>query len=293
MSAMEDKILWIGGTSSLTRTFVNCQLLNPKRLVLVGLESRAPDWIPPSSRYISFNLATATDEQARDLVQSIINDVSCIVIGVRPLLFAPYTQTDLPQRMLQGVEKLLEQACHQEASKLKLVLHVSSVAAMDHLRTQHFVSEAEDYPPIVEYKASYDKFKRLCEERITSIVDKANQGRNTAKILVCNFRISAIFSDETSCFQCTAINLQARVSCYVDHKIDCNSSVNVSRAMYAVMERASSNNQEGTNKKIQPVYYYTRPLSLKQPVAWGYYLQLFRRVHQMEYTSIWIPVDIG
>eukprot|EP00797_Seminavis_robusta_P026340 Sro477_g150750.1 n/a (470) ;mRNA; r:24886-26607 len=192
--------------------------------------------------------------------------------------------------MLLGVEKLLQQACHQEASKLRLVLHVSSVAAMDHLRTQHFVSEAEDYPPIIEYKAAYDKFKRHCEECITSIVHKANEGRTTTNISVCNIRLSAIFSDEKSCIQCSAMDLQARVGCYMDLAIDCNSSVNVSRAMYAVMERVSSNNQEGTTKQIQPVYYYTRPLSLEQPVPYGYYLQEFRRAHQMEYTSIWIPV---
>jgi hypothetical protein len=276
----EGKILWIGGTSSLTRTFVGCDLINPSRLVLVGLESSPPTWMPVSCHYVSCDLTTVTDNHARTLLQQYANDITSIIVGVRPLLFAPYTSAsnNNTNSLLHGVQKLLRVLARPSTSKLQLVLHISSVAAMDHLRTQSFVSESEPYPPIDEYQAPYDKFKRLCEEIISEIFD------NHSETAVCHLRLSGIFSHGTSCFQYRALQLQSRVGCFLPQPIDFNSSLNVSHAIKALLEHAT---RDAT--KIRPVYYYTRPLSLKQPVPYGYYVQEYRKAYQLD-NSIWVPV---
>ena len=275
----EGKILWIGGTSSLTRTFVGSQLIDPSRLVLVGLEPLPPMWVPASSQYVRCDLTTVTDNQARTLIQQFANDVSSIVIGVRPLLFAPYTSETMAMLLLQGVEKLLRIAAQiLLPSTLKMVLHISSVAAMDHLRAQIFLSESEPYPPIAEYHASYDKFKRHSEESISAIFESSG-------VAVCHLRLSAIFSDDATCIQCSALKLQSRVGCFLPIPIDCNSSFNVSRAIHAMLRQVT---EDAT--KIQPTYYYTRPISLKRPVPYGYYLKEYRKAYHLnDFNSIWIP----
>ena len=212
--------LWIGGTSSLTRTFVN--QYGPQGLILLGLEAQPPTWIhthTPFLEYVSCDLTTLHDDQVRALL-SRHSEITSIVIGVRPLLFAPYANNmEGPRRMIQGIERLLQEAC-QHLPKLQFVLHISSVAAMDHLRTQQFVSEEAPFPPWQEYKASYDIFKRQCEETITQICSRNN-------IFYCHLRLSAIFSDDAACIQCRALNLQRRMGCYLPLAIDCNSSAKV------------------------------------------------------------------
>ena len=270
--------LWIGGTSSLTRTFVN--QYGPQGLTLLGLEAQPPAWIhthTPFLEYVSCDLTTLHDDQVRALL-SRHSEITSIVIGVRPLLFAPYANNmEGPRRMIQGIERLLQEAC-QHLPKLQFVLHISSVAAMDHLRTQQFVTEEAPFPPWQEYKASYDIFKRQCEETITQICSRNN-------IFYCHLRLSAIFSDDAACIQCRALNLQRRMGCYLPLAIDCNSSANVSRALHGLLCRS-----EQQIPKMQHVYYYTRPLLLEEPVPYGYYLQQFRVAYGLERTSLWIPV---
>jgi hypothetical protein len=290
--------LWLGGTSSLCRTYIN--QFGTEGLLLCGLESTPPEWV--KNAYVQCDLTTLTDQQATFLLER-YPDISTIVIGVRPLLFAPYTHnTGVSENMLRGIQVLLSHACTR-LENLRFVLHISSVAAADHLRSQHFVSEETSSssssssssstnttlpPPLSEYKAPYDRFKRMSEDVITEICEQHHD-----RVQCCHIRLSAIFSDTVSCIQCSALDLQSRIGCYLPLAIDSNSSLNVSRAIHAILGRSSeSSADEAISNNIQSLYYYTRPLALERPVPYGYYLQEFRNAYQLQYTSIWIPVWI-
>jgi hypothetical protein len=182
--------------------------------------------------------------------------------------------------MLEGIHTLLEQAVL--TGNIQYVLHISSVAALNHLRAQKFVKEDDPIPPISEIQASYDLFKRKSEHVIETVCQGAN-------IAYSHLRLSAIFSDDRACIQCRALELQCRVGCYLPIPIDCNSSANVARAIQAMVSRAQ---QPDTNNET--AYYYTRPLLLDRPVPYGYYLETFRQAYGVHNgtSSIWIPVWI-
>jgi hypothetical protein len=173
--------------------------------------------------------------------------------------------------MLLGIKTMLQQAV--SLGSLRFVLHISSVAAVDHLRSQQFSSEDDEIPSLSEYTAPYDIFKQNCEDAISRICGEA-------KIPTCHLRLSAIFSDDLACIQCSALELQRRIGPYLALPIDCNSSANVSRAIQVILVGQSRNEPE----TIQSVYYYTRPLLLPRPVPYGYYLKHFDK--PMESTTI-------
>jgi hypothetical protein len=276
----EKVTLWIGGSSSLAQTYVN--QFGGDGLLLAGLEETPPDWASALSMdYVSCDLTTLTDNKAKQLLllDNKNKDITSIIIGVRPLLFTAYTKSLVPQKMLQGIKTLLHQAA--ALGTIKFVLHISSVAAVDHLRAQIFVSEEDDIPPLSEYTAPYDIFKRNCEDALSHICCEQ------ARIPVCHLRLSAIFSDDSACIQCSALELQYRVGCYLPLPIDCNSSANVARAIKAILEQAYKD-----PKTIKRFYHYTRPLLLNRPVPYGFYLKTFREAYGIENSSIWIPVWI-
>jgi hypothetical protein len=76
------KTLWIGGTSCLAQTYINA--FGAESLVLTGLESEAPIWVPQGTKYVSLDLratreheltksATATaGKQPQELVVTIL-----------------------------------------------------------------------------------------------------------------------------------------------------------------------------------------------------------------------------
>jgi hypothetical protein len=283
------KTLWIGGTSSLARTFfVNYDHVvtsdgKRQQWVLTGSEPEPPQWISSvtSKRnlnidYISLDLTTVTI-QSIDNILTQHNNITSMVVAIRPLLFDRYIYTDTADNMAAGLQLFLERAT-QELPSLQFVLHISSVAAADHLRAQSFGKENDLLPPLSEYRAPYDRFKRCSEDVVTNICQNAN-------IVRCHLRLSAIFSDDRSCIQCSALELQARVGCYLPLAIDCNSSLNVSRAIELCLNQTSL-------EKLQPsqTFYYTRPLPLRQPVPYGYYLNEYRTAYGIHKTSIWIPV---
>jgi hypothetical protein len=320
----EEVTLWIGGTSSLARTFfVNHSLLTaspskrksqPKIWILTGLENTAPSWIVDynsassascSLEYWSLDL-TAMEEV--ELVQrfsnpdGILRRTTSVIVGIRPLLFSAYIHTDVGNNMLEGLERLLQVTIHH-CRNLRFILHISSVAAADHLRPQHNAKEEEDdasLPPLSEYQAPYDRFKRQSEDLITRLCQSEQNGLSSSsgRLKYCHLRLSAIFSDDVGCIQCRALDLQARVGAYLDLPIDCNSSVNVSRAIVFLLQKSSTTMVATTptamvsRQTIQPVYYYTRPLLLPDPTPYGYYLEQYRKAYGIHRTSIWIPLGM-
>jgi len=257
----------------------------------MGLESIPPSWVcnDGSIHYVRCNLMSICSEKsARATLEQIpkcLDMLSSIVVGVRPPLIAPYAKDDHDnQRVVRGIQYLLQAAC-ELCPRLNLVLHISSVAAMDHLRTQHMLSEKEPFPiSLQEYPATYDRFKRACEETITTVCEKR-------MVPFCHLRLSAIFSDDHACIQCRALHLQRFIGPYLPVAIDCNSSANVSRAIDSLLRMRVEQEQDATKRPpVQNIYHYTRPLALKSPMPYGYYLQQYRMAHNLERTSIWIPV---
>jgi hypothetical protein len=317
----QDLILWIGGSSCLARTFVNLYHGDStKKLLLSGVEDSAPDWLSSFSsssssiRYVQCDLTKLTTE---DAAKKILNDdeygsVTKIIIGVRPILFGAYNDLEASRAMVQGIQTLLRSSCCDcdarsgQKNTVKFVLHISSVAAADHLRTQSFASEDDPIPPLSEYTAPYDLFKRNCEDVVSTICNNNNNDDdygtiNNSSIPYCHLRLSAIFSDDPKCIQCSALGLQARAGCYLPNPIDCNSSRNVARAIAAILERSGVDDDDddvddAKNKKsinsIRPLYYYTRPLQLKRPEPYGYYLETYRKAYGIEgfFAAVWIPV---
>jgi hypothetical protein len=319
----EETTLWIGGSSSLARTFfVNQELLfvsptgrktHRKIWILTGLEKEAPRWIAEyrtsthsascSLEYWSLDLTTLDETDAVDKFSnpnSNENQISSIVVGVRPLLYSAYMNADIGNEMLLGLERLLQVALHH-CTNLRFVLHISSVAAANHLRSQCNVTEEDDVtslPPLSEYDAPYDRFKQQSEDIITRLCSgEQNELSSSRRVRCTHLRLSAIFSDDVGCIQCSALDLQARVGAYLDLPIDCNSSVNVSRAISFLLYKASLLTTTTTkttkpSQTIQPIYYYTRPLLLPNPVPYGYYLEEYRKGYMIHNASIWIPLWI-
>ena len=266
-------VLWLGGTSSLARTYIN--EFGSDNLILSGSKPDPPAWVDGCRRsYVALNLLTVTESEAMSLMKD-FPEISMIIVGVRPRLFAPFVDPSLHHKMTQGLSLVIEVAC-KELDNLSFVLHLSSVAAVNHLQSQHYRSETQPLTDLSLYRFPYDIFKRRCEEEISEICQR-NNVRN------CHLRLSALFSDDPKCIQCCALDLQCRIGCYLRVAIDCNSSVNVSRAIDLLLVRSEAlGNCADTS--IKTMYYYTRPLALRDPVPYGYYLQEFRRAHRLRYT---------
>lgn len=156
--------LWLGGTSSLARTYVN--EFGIENLVLVGSRPQPPRWVREcSTPYVTLDLVTVTSSQAESIMKT-FPEISTIIVGVRPRLFTAFVDINLHLQMVKGLEVVVEAAC-QKLKNLKFILHLSSVAAADHLQSQKFWSESEPLPDIADYKApmifSNDKVKSRLE----------------------------------------------------------------------------------------------------------------------------------
>lgn len=259
------KTLWIGGTSSLTRTYINAY--GHEGLVLTGIEVQPPAWVPKGVPYHSLDFRKPVQDDASALFENI----SSIIVGLRAPLV---TGSGDHERLLVGLESVLQAAAAQkeEATTIRYVIHISSVAVVNHLQTQVGVNEATPTPPLESYQGSYDRFKRLSEDLID-----ASGLKN-----VVHLRVSAIFSDSYNCIQCGALSLQSRLCpSTMPLRIDCNSGRNVATAIRLLQQGADR------EEKLAPVYYYTRPLK-ESVYSYGDYLQFYIQAYDYPYR-IMIP----
>lgn len=140
---------------------------------------------------------------------------------------------------------LIEQAA---SAGVAGVLHLSSIAAVDHLRPQRFHDEGAPLPPLSEYCGAYDVFKRQSEDIITLTSERFG-------LRFTHLRIGAIFSNDDACIQCNALRYASwPVATYVETRMDCNSSRNVSVAISAILARLL----EPAASPAPPVLFYTR-----------------------------------
>lgn len=292
--------LWIGGSSGLTRTYINaiagdCEGA-AEDWILLGHEATAPHWMPAHAQYFSYNFTTTTSETkgpSTGLLEKLQN-VQQIVIGIRPPLVTSLTHTQMDgysSSIVTGLDVFLR-AVIDSCKEVHSILHISSIAAINHLEAQHMVSEddpARNGVRSIDLLAPYDRFKRACEERIDAIVtDTAYDLQATT------LRLGAIFSDDPSCIQCQALALQARVGCYLPTKIDCNSSRNVVAAIRLILEKQqeqkalSSSTSTKSSQNRSRYYYYTRPVQFRDAIPYGRYLVDYRKAHNIK-LAVWIP----
>jgi nucleoside-diphosphate-sugar epimerase len=292
--------LWIGGSSGLAQTYfnhfedfkderktntANAVAGNNRavRWILVGAAPTAPLWMPTCTPTRTFEYYSC-DLTKPSSVQTLVNDhlpssVDQLILAVRPPLVSPLTHAQgfrHAERMVEGLSALLKTLVSR-SSKPSLVIHVSSIAAIDHLNRQSLRSESSDPdPPSAALQYPYDWFKRRCEEDVQQIC-------SSSSVPFTNLRLGAIFSDSAGCIQCGALWLQALVGPYLTVPIDCNSSRNISSLIHQLLVR------DARIGSLRPVYYYTRPIMLQNPVPYGEYLVAFRKAYGLSSFAVWMP----
>uniref|UniRef100_A0A7R9WTB5 Uncharacterized protein n=1 Tax=Craspedostauros australis TaxID=1486917 RepID=A0A7R9WTB5_9STRA len=240
---------------------------NPRwNLIYSGKETNRPDWLRETRPFRTLDLSdvgirAGIGTKASTSWRPAPNTVQVFIVGIRPKLFARQIhEEEEHQAILKGLETLIR----EQSGSLRYILHISSVAAADHLKAQRFESECSPASP--RPSAPYDRFKYDCEQLL-----------NTVDIPCTHLRLGAIFSDDERCIQCNALGLQSRIGSYLPIPIDCNSSRNVACAIHHLLR----------SRRHDAVYYYTRPLHLPRPVAYGYYLDQYRAAHEIRH---WITV---
>lgn len=302
---LADGVLWVGGSSGLARTFFEERVgpLKGERFICTGVEPDAPEWLlgVPSLAYVPLDLTSAAS--VGTLFQRLPHGAGTLVIGARlPLLGSGAHTTLLPQ-----LGALVAAAA---VAGVRRVLHVSSVAAADHLRAQRGVDEEAQLPPLSEYAGEYDVFKRCSEEEIGRACEAAGLPH-------VHLRLSAIFSNEPQCIQAAppappppptlpllhlppshsssppaaasrppppqvrALALQAHAGAYLPVLLDANSSRNVCTALRLLLERL-----EAEAASVRRLYYYTRPRG--PAVPYGEHLVAYRAAHATS-PAVWLP----
>jgi hypothetical protein len=193
-----------------------------------------------------------------------------------------------------------QNTCCTISGRQRLVIHISSVAAVHHVIPHQMKRESDPDPASHELHNPYDRFKRASEELVERVVQKCNNDYDINSIdkssdgIPCwtytNLRLGAIFSDDPNCIQCSALALQARVGSYLTVPIDCNSSRNVACLLHVILKSCLPPQEKSCIAySLRPFYYYTRPTLYQQPVPYGQFLVDYRRAHDI-YWAIWIPV---
>jgi len=272
IAPLRDRVLWIGGTSGLGQTFFEEESgtrRDGESYICTGIERRAPSWLP--GEYVQLDLTSI--ESVSTLVARLPHSIGTLVFGAR----MPLVGTDDHTSLLSHLGTLLEALIDAGVSKM---LHVSSVAAADHLRAQRGVNEDVPLPPLAEYAGEYDVFKRRSEETISRVC--AARG-----VPFSHVRLSAIFSNHPSCIQVSALAMQRRVGAWLPSVLDCNSARNVCcclRLLLVALE-AQQRAEEGCIP-VRQVYYYTRMHG--EPVAYGQYLAAYRAANDV-WAALCVP----
>lgn len=310
-------IIWVGGTSALARTYIEelketiglCPEL-PARFILAGVEE------PSDENHVHLDVTSESSVRSFfSRIPKIINSTSStletriLVLSIRqPLVVTSARQKDLIAhigllvRLAVAPLGKTKSGGVSAGGGVSAVVHVSSVAVVDHLRAQHLDDEDTPMPPIESYKGDYDVFKRRSEEIINDAVAAGDGGTvdhhdhhdhrrgGHTPVRVVHLRIGGIWSNgrRGNCMQCSVLKTQWPFAVYVPVHMDCNSSRNVCLALSAILASLAAGGSDGynnpkTNGQNRPrVYYYTR--SSKQPdggpCPYGEYLMAYRRAQQ-------------
>lgn len=261
--------LWIGGTSGLSQSYFQAfgtTLTEP--WVILGLEETRPAWLPSNLAYFSCDL-TKNTKKLTEYVE--MDRVNRVVVSIRPPLVTHRTNQQAwtyAQAMLHGLSVLLDTLPSRQVQQ---IIHISSIAAVDHHPRQSFFSEKDDsITSSQELSNPYDRFKRASEELITHWATTSDPPKSYTHL-----RFGAIFTDSPYCIQCQSLSLQARLGPLLAIPIDCNSGRNAATLLDLILR--------DEKKSLRPVYFYCRPLLYKQPVAYGTFLQAYRQAYDIRH----------
>ena len=279
-------ILWVGGTSSLSRTYF--EEVHPTHGQPTVVAAPAlPSWpLPPDVGFVELDLTS--EASVATLFSRLPHKVDALVLSVRCSLV--WSRPEEHEQLCQHVALLLQLAAWHGVTG---VLHISSIAVADHVTAQHLVREDDPVPPVASLSSPYDRFKLRCEQLVDSTC-AANASR--VKVWV-NLRISGIFSNDPACIQCTAVRRQWLVSVRSLAAIDFNSSRNVSLAIALVLarmrgarDRAGSGSVHGllptSGFSGAQLFYYTR--ATRAPVPYWHHVRDYRRAHGIWY-GVFLP----
>ena len=282
------RVLWIGGSSALARTYF--EEVHPARGVptMIAAAPMPPSWqLPPDVKFVSLDLSS--EDSVRTLFERLPHRVDSIIFGVRASLV--YGTAEEHGQLTNNLGLLLRCAA---AAGVTSMLHISSIAVADHVTTQHLVRESDPVPPIDEIPSPYDRFKLRSEQ----VVDEICGSEGSPFSVWTHLRISGIFSNDPQCIQCTAIRRQALASLATTACIDFNSSRNVGHAIALVLERqyASSHPEDvshlctETKYVGRQLYYYTR--CTEGPTPYWRHVSDFRRANGY-WFGLWFPGWLG
>lgn len=236
---------------------------------------RAIRTISPSRRQQQYSSSETAHAQ---------NTISHIVVGIRPPLVTyrnNYYAGKYCQDLMTGYSLFL----HALTSKfdVQTVIHVSSIAAVDHIPRQHLRSVRERDPNCSGLRHPYDRFKRGCEELTQLVCSSSDKSK---PIRFSSVRLGAIFSDTPQCMQCKALALQCYTGPYLKTPIDCNSGRNAASLIHLMLHSASTT-------PLLPVYNYTRCMSsYPKPVAYGENLVAYRKVYNLDWIPLLLPAFV-
>jgi nucleoside-diphosphate-sugar epimerase len=214
--------IWIGGTSDLTKTYLEELQLGGHFFLAAP---SPPSWPPhPQTTFVPLDLACGSSvANFTQLLKLHGKRPSSVIFGARASLVF---DNDGHSKLTGHLETLLESLIKDGVSS---VVNISSVAVANHVKEQLNISEDSPLPPLTEYTGEYDKAKRATEEIITKVCHKH-------KIHFVHLRLSGIFSNPM-CIQMRSLGLQLYCGCDVQTKIDFNSSRNVCHAIRILMHR--------------------------------------------------------
>ena len=288
--ATPSAVVWVGGTSGLAKEYFaefGLEVEGSNRFfVLAGHEAREPVGLlspasgrgsgtpPGAARYCYEQLDMLDGGSVLTFFDRVLARVgggglqgATLVLSVRLSLVWGSNHVAMTNRLELLLSKAVDAGVRQ-------VIHVSSVAVVDHVKDQREFTEANPLPSIDAYTGPYDIFKRVSED----IVGRVCRKRNVA---FTNLRLGGIYSSSRGCIQMSSLRGQARIGIYFPNGMDLNSSRNASIAISMAISKAETKPQD-----LDPVYYYTRPGNVKRRL--GDYIVLYRRA--LGITGVWVPL---
>ena len=315
MIQTKQKILWIGGSSQLTRSYCSAYGLADENdeLYLCGVEPSCPfPILSDNAHYIAQDLTRLkSNNPLPQNLQDVLNrGITAVIVSIRPVLMTSMSNEEAwqyNQKMLDGLEILLQTAI--ATGSVRQLIHISSVAAANHLQAQVNHSEEDDAKEAALLKdedlAPYDRFKRHSEALVTKVCTAATTSSSEAAsdLLFTNLRISGLLFEDGNCIVTKGFELQARLGVYIPSKVDMNPARNVATAIRLILSRMEklqrerhgrqSKNNQGTTAAaadFPSMYYYTRPTLTKDPIPMSHIAIIYQKVWDLQWWEcLWTP----
>ena len=300
--------IWVGGTSALAQTYVEEILRCPdrdnakkmkynRRFVLASPNARETNGSLGCISYLPLDLTKRDSIEA--FFDKLVDDRKylfgsqdpnatirvTIIFGAQSSLVTGSKDEHIS--LAQHLPYFLDQASQRFVSHGKIVLvgvlHISSVAVMNHTQAQSLLTEDAPLPKLDSYASAYDITKCMAEEKLTLACQNLN-------IPSCvHLRISGIFSNEvppTVCIQMAAIRIQAYLGSILQTPLDMNTSYNVCHVIQLILDRMEDKLRNDDSNQYSPglhhTYFYTRPTI--DPKPYGNNLVAYRSANDIAYA---------